>query len=71
MLSYEIKTSWNGSSIEHPPIKLEMMSKAEGMHLHIHAPYFNDTPPTTPPGEPLWKLWDFEGRYWKIVSLCK
>jgi len=62
-IRYKINTSWDGKKITHPPVTLTLKAKADCLHLHIEAPFFNDPPPNVPAGRALWKLWEYEGMY--------
>ena len=64
MLRYKILNTWNGGGITHQPIELHLESDINdptGIRFTVkYAPFFNNTPPPSDPGEPFMGLWDYE-----------
>lgn len=61
-LHFEIKSTWNDFSIDHPSTHLTLSSDVDhGMVIEINAPFFNDPPnPGGQPGLPFQGLWEHE-----------
>ena len=62
MLTYEIKTTWDGKPIDNK-VTLMLTGTEDGdIQLNIVAPFFNDPAPSGPSGLPFMGLWDYEGK---------
>ncbi|XP_062572916.1 UPF0462 protein C4orf33 homolog [Saccostrea cucullata] len=56
-----ITKTWNGSDINHPPVRLVLAHATDGLEIRVHAPFFNDPGnPGGQPGQPFDGLWDYE-----------
>lgn len=64
---YVIKTSWDNATLDSAEqIKINLENyDGKSFKIVIEAPFYDDPPPDTPgdPGEPKWRLWDFECKY--------
>ena len=64
-MSFQIKTSWDNQSIDHPPAQFTFSCKQndENLTVNFQAPFFNDppAPPNGVKGKPFPELWDYEG----------
>ncbi|XP_076327798.1 UPF0462 protein C4orf33 homolog isoform X2 [Tachypleus tridentatus] len=62
-MTFEINQTWDGHPVDHTPISIELShDKDKGLVVvRVNAPFFNDpVSPEGPPGEPFFKLWDYE-----------
>jgi len=61
-LDYSIKHTWDGDAVPHDPVQVTLKGPVnDGVELNIRAPFFDDSDmPPGKPGEPVWKLWDYE-----------
>ncbi|KAK7077657.1 hypothetical protein SK128_025680 [Halocaridina rubra] len=57
---YHIKTKWNSVPVEHEPVEITLQGFTAGVEMNVTAPFFNDPAPDGKPGEPFYKLWDYE-----------
>lgn len=56
-----ITKTWNGSNIDHRPVRLVFAQATGGIEIRVKAPFFNDPGnPGGQPGEPFNGLWDYE-----------
>lgn len=62
ILSYSINTSWDSRPLDHAPIEIHLEGVNDAfVEMTVKGPFFDDPPaPSGPPGEPFWKLWDYE-----------
>ena len=68
MLEYKISNTWNGKEItDHPHIELQLESdigSPSDLRLTVKsAPFFDNEPPPSEPGEAFMGLWDYEGQF--------
>lgn len=57
-----ITKTWNGSNIDHRPVRLIFAQATGGIEIRVDAPFFNDPGnPGGQPGQPFDGLWDYEG----------
>ena len=61
-MDLHIHQQWNGEPIQHDPIHMKLEASEDGLNVQIEAPFFDDPPPAGAPGEPMWLLWEFEGK---------
>ena len=64
-LQYEIRHSWNNIPVDHSVIKIELCSLPPNVvELKVEAPLFSrNSLPNALPGQPLYRLWEFEGTF--------
>ncbi|XP_020916916.1 UPF0462 protein C4orf33 homolog [Exaiptasia diaphana] len=59
---FAIKTMWDGSPINHDPIKIKLSAEDNlNVRLEVSGPFFDQ--PGKPPclaGQPCWRLWEYE-----------
>uniref|UniRef100_A0A0B6ZN63 Uncharacterized protein n=1 Tax=Arion vulgaris TaxID=1028688 RepID=A0A0B6ZN63_9EUPU len=62
VLNVSIATTWNGASVTHEPVKINLSPSFDGgLLINIQAPFFNSPPkPNGPAGQPFPGLWDYE-----------
>jgi hypothetical protein len=61
-MNFNITKTWNGSSVDHPPIQLAFSATENGLNMRVESPFFNDPGnPGGKPGQPFQSLWDYEG----------
>lgn len=59
-----ITKTWNGSNIDHRPVRLVFAQATSGIEIRVDAPFFNDPGnPGGEPGQPFNGLWDYEGNF--------
>lgn len=56
-----IDRAWDGAPVARSgaPYTVTLRPQADGLHIHIDAPYHDDPAPASPPGT-CWALWAFE-----------
>lgn len=59
-----ITKTWNGSNIDHRPVRLIFAQATGEIEIRVDAPFFNDPGnPGGQPGQPFDGLWDYEGNF--------
>ncbi|XP_042870370.1 uncharacterized protein LOC122252138 isoform X3 [Penaeus japonicus] len=57
---YSINTEWNSVPVSHHPVEIMLQGFEAGVEMNVTAPFFNDTKPDGPSGQPFYGLWDYE-----------
>lgn len=63
MMNFQIRSTWDGETIDHLPIELNLKSSETGLTVNVRAPFFDDPPPeqeTESSDGAFDRLWDFE-----------
>jgi len=67
-MEYSINLQWDGRNTDHDEIFISLVATESGLKMSVSAPFFNDPPnPGTKPGEPLYGLWNYEGKVLTVV----
>ncbi|XP_013782432.2 UPF0462 protein C4orf33 homolog [Limulus polyphemus] len=62
-MTFKINRTWDDHLVDHAPVSIDLSrDSTKGLVImKVNAPFFNDpTSPEGPPGEPFFKLWDYE-----------
>ncbi|KAG0713507.1 UPF0462 protein C4orf33 [Chionoecetes opilio] len=60
LFRYDIATTWDGRPLTPPFVEITLQGFEAGVEMNVTAPFYNDTAPLGTPGQPFYRLWDYE-----------